>query len=273
MFSQSRARKNRPAPYHPNVVARILDLRDDPPEQMGRTLGSPAIGYFLHQDERLKAGGYRLPRSTSTITKILHQYQRIQRPSASEHVPFERPPGMDMWEIDFTDVATAQAHHTEKHTHEVEAFGVVDRGSSILVDPQPGEDYHTETSILAMANAFIAHGVPRCIVFDRDPRLVGSSSAEEFPSAFMRFVLNLGIALDICPPQRPDLKPFVERYFRTLKTECIRVKKPADPEQTRRLCRVSAVLQPAAPQPIQSLWQSSAVHRVSPCPVLPPMPT
>jgi len=128
-------------------------------------------------------------------------------------------------------VTTAQARHTEKQQHAVEAFTVVDRGSSILIDLQSADDYHAETSIIA--SAFIAYGLPRCLVLDRDPRFVGGWSSEEFPSAFMRFVLNLGVALDICPPQRPDLKPFVERYFRTLKSECIRVKLPATVEQTR----------------------------------------
>ncbi len=233
LLSHSRARKNRPAPYHPEVIARILELRDNPPEQMARKLGAPTLRYFLHQDERLKAAGYRLPSSTSTIAKILNRYQRIHRPAAREHLPFERPPAMDTWEIDFSDVTTAQARHAEKQQHAVEAFAVVDRGSSILVDLQSADDYHTETSIVAIASAFIAHGLPRCLVLDRDPRFVGSWSSEEFPSAFMRFVLNLGVALDICPPQRPDLKPFVERYFRTLKSECIRVKLPATLAQTQ----------------------------------------
>jgi hypothetical protein len=71
------------------------------------------------------------------------------------------------------------------------------------------------------------------MVFDRDPRFVGSWSTDEFPSAFMRFLLNLGIALDVCPPQRAGLKPFVERYFRTLNRECIRVKPPEDVFQAK----------------------------------------
>lgn len=87
--------------------------------------------------------------------------------------------------------------------------------------------------MLAMSSTLIQHGLPRCIVFDRDPRFVGSWSTDEFPSAFMRFLLNLGVAIEVCPPQRPDLKPFVERYLRTLNGECIQVQQPENVLQTR----------------------------------------
>jgi len=235
LYSQSRARKTRAEPYHPEVIACILELRDHPPEAVPRKLGAPTILYYLHQDAALKASGHRLPRSTSTIGKILHMHQRILPLPQVEHAPFERPEPMDTWEIDFTDVRSAQARHEGKQQHQVEAFAVVDRGSSILVDLQASDDYHTETAIIALASTLLEQGLPRCIVFDRDPRWVGSWSAEEFPSAFMRFLLNLGIALEVCPPQRPDLKPFVERYFRTLNAECVQVNHPVDVVQTREV--------------------------------------
>lgn len=226
LYSQSRARKTPPEPYAPAVIARILALRDQPPEAVPRVLGAPTIRYYLLQDAELQAQGLRLPRSTSTIWKILDANQRIPRPPKMEHVPFIRPAPMDTWEIDFTDVASAQASHELKQQHQVEAFAVVDRGTSILVDLQASDDYQAPTALVAMASTLMQHGLPRCIVFDRDPRFVGSDSAHDFPSTFMRFLLNLGITIDVCPPQRPDLKPFVERYFRTLKGECIRVQQP-----------------------------------------------
>ena len=235
LHSQSRARKTPPEAYHPDVIKRILDLRDHPPEVVPRVLGAPTILYFLHRDEELKARGLRLPRSTSTIWKILDANQRILRPPKIEHQPVERPEPMDTWEIDFTDVSTAEANHPHKQQHQVEAFAVVDRGSSILVDLQTSDDYHAQSAIIAMASTLIGQGLPRCIVFDRDPRLVGSWSMDEFPSAFMRFLLNLDIALDVCPPQRADLKPFVERYFRTLDEECIRVKQPENVLQAKEV--------------------------------------
>ena len=235
LHSQSRARKTPPEPYHPDVIERVLDLRDNPPEAVPRVLGTPTILYYLQRDEDLQARGLRLPRSTSTIWKILDANQRIYRSTRIAHQPFERPKPMDTWEIDFTDVSTAKASHDHKQQHQVEAFAVVDRGSSILVDLQTSDDYHAQSAIVAMASTLIQHGLPRCIVLDRDPRFVGSWSADDFPSAFMRFLLNLGIVLDVCPPQRADLKPFVERYFRTLKGECIRVIQPENVLQAKEV--------------------------------------
>jgi hypothetical protein len=42
----------------------------------------------------------------------------------------------------------------------------------------------------------------------------------------------LDIAVDICPPQRHDLKPFVERFNRTLEYECPRPAHPQNLEAT-----------------------------------------
>ena len=230
LHSQSRARKTAPEPYHPEVIARILELRDQPPAEVPRKIGPLTILYYLHNDDAL-AAQHRLPRSTGTIWKILDQHQRIVRHMKVEPLPFERPEPMDTWEIDFTDVSGAQALHNRKQMHQVEAFAVVDRGTSILVDLQAADDYQAQTALVAMASTLIQQGLPRRIVFDRDTRLVGSWSADDFPSAFMRFLLCLGIEIEVCPPQRPDLKPFVERYFRTLNSECVRVKHPADARQ------------------------------------------
>lgn len=235
LHSQSRARKTLPEPYHPEVIDRILALRDYPPPETPRKLGPVPILYYLHQDDPLKAKGYRLPRSSSTIWKILDANQRIIRQPKVEHITFERPEPMDTWEIDFTDVATAEASHDRKQAHQVEAFGVIDRGTSMLIDLQSSDDYHAKTALMAMASTLIVQGLPRCIVFDRDPRLVGSWTAEKYPSAFMRFLLCLGIQLDICPPQRPDLKPFIERYFRTLNTECVQIKHPQNAQQATEI--------------------------------------
>lgn len=227
LMSQSRARKTRPVPYHPTVIARILALRDEPPAAVPRRLGAPTILYYLHQDKELQAQNLRLPRSTSTIWKILDNHQRILRFRRPQPEPFERPAPLDTWEIDFTDVSSAVPLEEGKRQHWVEALAVVDRGTSILVDLQAASDYQAPSALRAIASTFRRHGLPRRMVFDRDPRWVGSWSGDQFPSAFMRFLLCLGIQVEVCPPQRPDRKPFVERYFRTLQEECVNVYQPA----------------------------------------------
>ncbi|MBI5929050.1 MAG: transposase [Chloroflexi bacterium] len=226
LMSQSRARKTQPEVYHPAVIERILELRDEPPAAVPRRLGAPAILYYLHHDQRLQAQGLRLPRSTSTIWKILDAHQRILRFQPAPPEPFERPAPLDTWEIDFTDVNSAVPVIEAKRQHWVEALAVVDRGTSILVDLQAASDYQAPSALRAIASTLRRHGLPQRIVFDRDPRWVGSWSSDQFPSAFMRFLLCLGVQVEVCPPQRPDRKPFVERYFRTLQEECVNVYTP-----------------------------------------------
>jgi transposase InsO family protein len=229
----SRARKHPPPSIAPEVVEHILEIRDSPPGNLQRTPGPCTILYYLHQDEQLKANGAYLPRSTSTIWKILDRHGRIWRPPPVEHQPLERPDPMSAWQVDFKDVVTVPPDPEGKQQHVVEVFNVVDAGTSILVDAQPRTDYNAETAIQAMAQTLLLNGLPDTITFDRDPRFVGSWSGRDFPSAFVRFLMCLGIEADVCPPQRPDLNPFVERYHRTYEYECLRVHRPTDVQQVQ----------------------------------------
>lgn len=52
------------------------------------------------------------------------------------------------------------------------------------------------------------------------------STSDPFPSAFLRYLLCIGCEPTILPPHRPDLKPFVERFQRTLQEECTRHHRP-----------------------------------------------
>src|SRR5712692_8878391 len=54
------------------LVDRVLEIRDDPPEGLGRTPGPKAILYYLRRDEALKEGGLRRPQSTRTIHRMYH---------------------------------------------------------------------------------------------------------------------------------------------------------------------------------------------------------
>ena len=57
LYGLSRARHNPPPSIAEEVVERILEIRDHPPENLGRTPGPKAILYYLHKDEALKASG------------------------------------------------------------------------------------------------------------------------------------------------------------------------------------------------------------------------
>ncbi|MCZ7544312.1 MAG: integrase core domain-containing protein [Anaerolineae bacterium] len=215
------------------VVARILELRDQPPEGLNRVPGPRTIRYYLEQDEALRAQGETLPRSTRTIWKVLCQHQRIYRAPRADHQPVERPAPLTIWEADFKDVTTVPPDPEGKQLHMVEVFNVVDAGTSILLNSLARTDFNAETALLAFTDTFMQHGLPQAIRLDRDPRFVGSWRAHDFPSPVVRFLNCLGVTADICPPQRPDKKPFVERFHRTLEYECLQVYKPADVAQTQ----------------------------------------
>lgn len=74
---QSRARTHPPPPWDTRVIARILEIRDQPPEHLRRTPGPKAILYYLQRDVDLQALGVPLPRSSRTIWRILSRHGRI----------------------------------------------------------------------------------------------------------------------------------------------------------------------------------------------------
>ncbi len=107
---------------------------------------------------------------------------------------------------------------------------MLDRGSSILVDTQARKGHDAQSALLALIQTLIAQGRPERLRFDRDTRFVGSWGMGDFPSAMLRFILCMDIVPIICPPRRPDLKPFVERCIKTLKHESLFIERPANAE-------------------------------------------
>ena len=235
LHARSCARKHPPSPLSPLVVARILEIRDAPPDHLQRTPGPKAILYYLGRDPDLQAQGLRLPRSTRTVWQILRQHGRITLPGERRHTPVERPAPMRAWQLDFKDVSTVPPEADGKQQHVVEVLNTVDSGTSILVNAQVREDFTAETTLQAVVDTFRVQGLPAAITLDRDPRFVGSPHGRDFPSPLVRLLHCLGIQVTICPPRRPDKNGFVERYNRTYDQECLRVFQPHDVEMVRRL--------------------------------------
>lgn len=226
LHSHSRRRKHPPAKVHPLMEAAILRLRDELPAVLNRVAGPRTLQYYLTQDASLQQAGLTKPPSTSTIWRVLNAHQRMARPHRPVHEPLERPAPLQDWEIDFSDVPTIATQPGGKRQHAVETLNVVDRGTSILVESLLNDDYHAESALLAILQVFMTAGVPHSLRMDRDPRLVGSASVEGYPSALLRFLLCLDVTVEVCPPHRPDLKPFVERFNKTLEYECWRPENP-----------------------------------------------
>jgi len=229
---KSRVPKHPPPPMEPKIVEKILEIRAHPPQQLGRTPGPLTILYYLNKDPVLKEAGCKLPRSTRTIWKVLTKYHRIYHPLHGVAEPEERPqPGVE-WGMDFHDVTTVPSDPEGKQQHMVEILNLVDHGSSAVVASEAAADYNAETALRKLAEILLEQGCPDRIRLDRDTRWVGSWTAKDFPSPMLRFLLCLGIDPRVCPPQRPDKNPFVERYHRNFKYECQLIEKPVDLNST-----------------------------------------
>lgn len=226
LFSRSRA----PCQHHQwvgeEVERKILEIRDHPPASLGRVPGPVTILYYLHRDEEMQEAGVYLPRSTSTIWSILDRHQRIHRTRHPRHEPEERPEPLTEVQIDFKSISSVPPDPMGKQQHVVETLNIVDKGTSLLLTATPRDDYNAETVITAMVDAFMVNGLPELITFDRHPRFIGSWTAREFPSPFMRFLMCLGVRVNVCPPQRPDKNAFVERYHRSYEQECLAIHRP-----------------------------------------------
>jgi hypothetical protein len=217
------------------IVERVLDIRDHPPDHLRRTPGPKAILYYLSQDEQLRDCPQEIPRSTRTVWQILDEAGRVVRRAPPEHQPLERADPLQAWQIDWKDVTTVPADPEGKHRHMIEILNVVDTGTSILLDSLPRADYAADTALLALTNSLLVNGLPQSITFDRDPRLVGSWTTGDFPSALVRYLLCLDIQVNICPPHQPNKNAFVERFNRTQGEECLQVHRPATLEDVRQV--------------------------------------
>lgn len=120
--SRSRARKHPPERISQTVTDRMIQMRDAPPEGLQRTPGPKAILYYLPRDEQLQ--GERLPRSSRTIYRILHQAGRIAHRLPHRQEELSRPAPMSQWELDFKDAATVPAAPDGKRQHGVEVPGI-----------------------------------------------------------------------------------------------------------------------------------------------------
>jgi hypothetical protein len=217
---QSRARKHPAERISQRVVDRLLELRDQPPEGLGRTPGPKALAYYLPRDAQLAASGERLPRSTRTIYRLLCEAGRIAHRLPHVQEPQERPAPMSQWQLDFKDASTVPAVVDGKRQHVVEVLNAVDAGTSVLIAAQVGADFHAETTLGAVAEVFRQHGLPQAVRLDRDVRFVSSPSGSDFPSALLRFCHCLGVAVRVCDPHHPQQNDLVAYCTPSVRCGC-----------------------------------------------------
>jgi hypothetical protein len=85
------------------VVQRILDLRDEPPENLQRVPGPRALLYYFPRHSEGLPENVHLPRSTKTIWKILRQHDRITVDRRRTSKPRDPPAPLQEIQIDFKD--------------------------------------------------------------------------------------------------------------------------------------------------------------------------
>ncbi len=228
LHSRSRARHTPPASIasQPAVVQRILEIRVAPPEHLQRVPGPEAILYYLHRDPALKQTNMRLPRSQTTIWKILRQAGCITQDRRRKPRPLAlREPGEEV-QFDLKDGSHVPSDAEGKRQHVVEMANFVDAGTSIWLHHEVRGDFDAETLLEVVAQFLREHGLPRMLTFDNDPRFVGSALGRDFPSALVRFLWCVGVRPNVIPPHRPDLNAYVERFHRSLGQECLQVHRP-----------------------------------------------
>ncbi len=169
--SRSRARHTPPLPTAPEVVQRILDLRDEPPENLHRVPGPRALLYDLPRHSQGLPENVHLPRSTRTIWKILRQHDRIAVDRRRACQPRELPEPLQEIQIDFKDDSTVPADPLGKRQHVVETCNFIDAGTSIWLHAPVREDFTAETAFEAVVEFLQRYGLPTMLTFDRDPEL------------------------------------------------------------------------------------------------------
>ena len=263
---RSRSRAHH-APYRrvpQAVVQRILEIRETPPENLRRTPGPRAILYYLRRDQALAELSTSLPRSSCTVWRILRRCGCILDAPARRRRPLELAEPMTNIELDFTDVSSVPSEPLGKKQHGVESFNAIDAGTSTWLFTQVRTDFNAETALLAVIELLSQYGCPKQLTFDRDPRWIGAQQMRTFPSAFVRMLLCLGITPRICPPRRPDKKPFVERLHRTLQEECLLLQHPQTPEAAQEVSeQFRQHYNQERPLKAESLWERPATDRLS----------
>jgi hypothetical protein len=210
--SRSRAPKTLHTRIGEEAKQLVCELRQQLSERFHRKAGAKTIAWGLAEYVKRHPIQFSLPKSLTTITQILHERGWIQPVRPVTHEPVILPQPMEEWEIDFGEIGL-------RDEGVFEFLVVVDRGTSRLVYVEGSAGYTAETALEAVARLFVLCGIPKRIRFDRDVRLWGAWTRDSYPSPLVQFLRVLGVQDVICPPQRPDLKPFVERCIQTLKYE------------------------------------------------------
>ena len=176
--SRSRARQTPPPSTPPEVVQRILDLRDQPGESPAGARAA-SVALLPAAPSRGVAEGVRLPRSTKTIWQILRRHDRIAVDRRRTSKPLERPAPLQERRMRSISKmpAVCLLDPLGKRQHGVETCKFVDAGTSIWLHALAREDFTAETAFETVVEFVQLYGLPAMLTFDCDPRWVGGARA------------------------------------------------------------------------------------------------
>jgi hypothetical protein len=123
---------------------------------------------------------------------MLRQAGCIDKDHRRKPKPLELRERGEEVQFDLKDGSHVPADPEGKQQHVVEIANFVDAGTSIWLHRQVGAQFDAEALFEVVTQFLCQHGLPRMLTFDNDPRLVGSPSGGDFPSALVRFLWCVG---------------------------------------------------------------------------------
>lgn len=218
LSDRSRRPQQTRCPTTPEVVARVLAVRDEHPTWGGRKIR-----------RRLQNLGLAEVPAASTITSILHRQGRIDPEESLKRQPltrFEHAAPNELWQMDF------KGEFRMTNRQYCYPLTVLDDHSRYAVVLQACSNQQRQTVQEHLTRAFQKYGIPRAILSDNGspwaaPHVVGRHTR------LTVWLMDLDIAVWHGRPRHPQTQGKEERFHRTLKQEVLQGRDFADLAETQ----------------------------------------
>lgn len=202
----SRRPHSSPDRTDPEIVKKILELRDSHPAWGGRKLRA-----------RLVALGEQGIPAPSTITSILRKNQRLGDLDSQKHRAwrrFERQRPNELWQMDFKGHVPM---HVGRRCH---PLTVLDDYSRFSIALRACDNERAPTVQSHLTAIFRRYGLPEQILCDNGPPWAMPGGAL-FHTALTVWLLRIGVTVIHGRPHHPQTQGKEERFHRTLNAELL----------------------------------------------------
>lgn len=202
LYERSRCPRHSPQKSSPEVEEAVLQVRSQHPSWGGRK-----IRWQLEQE-----GLHGVP-AASTITAILHRYDKIQPEESAKHHAlqrFEMEQPNQLWQMDFKgyfEIANGSRCHP---------LTVLDDHSRFLVGLKACHAERSQTVKYRLESIFEEYGLPERMLMDN------GSVWQGFHTGLTFWLVRLGIQVVHGRPYHPQTQGKEERLHRTLHEELLR---------------------------------------------------